>query len=132
MISIKTPFRFTGGRVSTTDLVTLAVEQKIINFLVTNKFERIMLPRFGGNALNMVMESQDPLLWADYKTTVLSELTDYVSGVTLKDLSIQFGGSLQTPDDDTTVQIIVKYQIPPLTAGTLVIPVDVDIVRNYL
>lgn len=113
MKSIKLPVTFKNGAlVSTTDLNQI-FKQKIIDVLVTSKQERVMLPEYGAGTYSLLYEMLDPMVFADFKTDALQELTQHVTGVDIVDLRMSSGESFRQDPDSTTLSITVLYRIPP-------------------
>ena len=127
MISLKMPFNYVKGSTSDTYDYFKIIEQKIINFMVTNYGERVMRPNYGGNAYNMLFEPVSDLVWADYRATVMSEIGQYISGVSIVDIQIVPEAMPYTGESWSSVQVNVRYRLPSSTA---VRTVDVTLTDN--
>lgn len=113
MKAIHLPFKFTNGAVSTTSSFDTIIKQKIIDVLAVSRGERAMRPDYGVGSYNMLYELIEPLVWSDFKTSAMDEISRNVSGVTIRDIAISTSTSFAAVDDATTVNISVLYQIPP-------------------
>ena len=113
MKSIKIPFSFEGGRVSSTTNRNTIEEQKIVNVLVTSNFERVFKPTYGAGALNLVYELNDPLVFFDFKTEAMFELRDNIS--TCKVIGMQMRDTGYIENEENVMMIDVVYEIPPGT-----------------
>lgn len=118
------PVKFVNGSVASTSTFDTIIKQRIIDVLVVSKGERVMRPDYGIGSYNMLYELIDPLIWADFRATALSELNKNVSGVTIKDIKITSGPSAFAVDDATTVNISVFYQIPPSQEASVTLTVS--------
>lgn len=127
MIALKMPFNYVSGSTSDTYDYFKIIEQKIINFMVTNYGERVMRPNYGGNSYNMLFESVSDLVWADYRTTVLSEIKNYISGVSIVDIKIKTDSMPEIEDAWASVQVTVQYKLP---SGNAVRTLDVTLTDN--
>ena len=113
MKSIKVPFNFSGGRVATTSSPTVAAEQKIINVLTTNKYERVMRHRYGANINQLLYEEIDELSIADFIIDAKQEAADSISRTSILDIKLTPTNSIASYDNsETTLGITVIYRIP--------------------
>lgn len=113
MKSIKVPFKFNGGRVDTTSLPTVAAEQKIINVLATNKYERVMKPRYGANIRELLYEEIDELSIADFVVDAKHQASDNISRVSILDIKLSPIDTVASyVNPETTLGITVFYRIP--------------------
>jgi hypothetical protein len=127
MIALKMPFNYVNGSTSDTYDYFKIIEQKIVNFMVTNYGERVMRPNYGGNAYNMLFEPVSDLIWADYRATVLSEIGRVVSGVQIVDIVIKPEAMPYMGDAWSSVQVNVQYRLPSSNA---VRTLDVTLTEN--
>ena len=113
MKSIKVPFNFSGGGVVTTVSPTVAAEQKIINVLTTNKYERVMRHRYGANINQLLYESIDDLSIADFVVDAKQEAADNISRTSILDIKLNSTNSIASyTNSETTLGITVVYRIP--------------------
>lgn len=113
MKSIKVPFNFSGGRVATTSSPTVAAEQKIINVLTTNKYERVMRHRYGANINQLLFDEIDDLSIADFVVDAKQETTDNISRTAVLDIKLTPTNTVASyTNSETTLGITVVYRIP--------------------
>ena len=113
MKSIKVPFNFSGGRVVTTESPTVAAEQKIINVLTTNKYERVMRHRYGANINQLLFDEIDELSIADFVVDAKQEAADNISRTSILDIKLTPTSSIASyGNSETTLGITVVYRIP--------------------
>ena len=117
--SLKIPFQVEGGKITTTTDVTAINEQKIVNVLVTNKFERSMLPDYGAAVQKLLFDSIDELTEVDFKTDAVTEVLARVSGVTVLDVRVQ-----QTEESEATITVYYRTPLSNVqsTSFNVVIP----------
>lgn len=127
MIALKMPFNYVKGSTSDTYDYFKIIEQKIINFVVTSYGERVMRPNYGGNAYSMLFEPVSDLIWADYQATVMSEIGQYLSGVSIVSIEIKPEAMPHMGDAWSSVQMNIHYRLPSSTA---VRTVDVTLTEN--
>jgi len=113
MKAIKIPFQFNGGKtVSTTSPSTIA-EQKIVNVLVTNEFERVMRHKYGVGIQQFLFEPMDDLFMVDFTTDAIADIKSNVSRVEVMDIKISPTDSVAAyGNTDTTLGITVVYRLP--------------------
>lgn len=111
MKSIVTPFSIVGGKVATTTDDNTIARQKIFDVLVTTPGERVMRPTYGAGVYRLLFEPNDELLFSDFKTDALMDISENVSGVTVRDLAIEDSGVNGFPDN-TTLLVTAFYQLP--------------------
>jgi phage baseplate assembly protein W len=114
MKSLVTPFRVDGGKIATTSDASVALEQKITDVLVTNAFERPMLPEYGANLRSILFEPIDELVAADFKNDAAQEIASRVSSIDVVDMAVY-----QDSDDVSVVHIVVQYSPPLAPVQTL-------------
>ena len=113
MKSIKMPFNFSGGRVGTTSSPTVAAEQKIINVLTTNQYERVMRHRYGANINRLLYESIDDLSIADFIVDAKQEASDNISRTDILNIKLTPPDTVASyGNNETTLGITVVYRIP--------------------
>lgn len=123
MKSIKLPLSFNNGGLSTTTDLHQIFKQKIIDVLVTTKRERVMIPEYGAGVYSLLYEMLDPMVFTDFKTDAIQELSRNVSGVNIVDIRISTADSLRADPENTTLDITVLYRVPPhqVTSTTLTV-----------
>jgi phage baseplate assembly protein W len=110
MKSIKVPFSFNHGRVSSTSDIPTISEQKITNVLVTTKTERVGIPDYGSGIIGLVHEINDPLVFSDFKFEAIMDLKQGVSSVGISDMQIRQG--IYSEDGENVMMIDVAYRLP--------------------
>lgn len=89
MSTFKTPFSITeSGRVAIEKDPNRAIEQQIVDALTTAPYERPMNPGYGANAMALLYEPVDDLLYSEYKTDALLVLSQRVPSATIVNLNI--------------------------------------------
>lgn len=114
MSSLKIPFTIQNGRVSKTDDLTAIVEQKIIDVLVTNTFERPMNPEYGVGVQSFLFDVIDELIEVDFKIDAIEEINSRVSGITVVDIRVS-----KTDDSEATITVYYKTNLSPIRSATL-------------
>lgn len=82
------------------------VKYNIINFLLTNKRERIFSPNFGASLRSKLFEqiSQDTL--ESIQQSLISEIEDYFTNIVITDFRV-----LASRDQDNAINIIFSYRL---------------------
>ena len=115
MRTITVPFSFSGGAVGTTNDPHQIARQEIINVVMTNQYERVMLPGYGASASKLLYETQDPFYVADFKEEAMSMLNSNLSNCQVMDMSLTRNSpdnSWHGPGDpEVTVHLTVKYKL---------------------
>ena len=88
MRTIAVPFSFSGGSLRTTNNPHAIARQEITDVLVTNNYERVMLPMYGANTSSLLFTQVDNLVEADFKEEALHMLNTNLSNCTVVHLSI--------------------------------------------
>lgn len=112
MKSFVTPFNVSGGRIAVTSDPARIMEQKVIDVLVTGKMERPTLPAYGAGVQQLLFDSIDELVEADFKTDAGLELARRITGLDVVDLRV-------TQDDFSTATITVVYRTTLSAVRTL-------------
>lgn len=113
MKSLKIPFNYTGGRTETTTSTTTIAEQKIIDVLTTDKYERVMRHRYGAGIRRLLFEQLDELYLADFITDARQESNDAISRVTILDIRVSPTDTIAAyGNPQTTLGITVIYRLP--------------------
>ncbi len=124
MKSISVPFRFnTNGVVSITEDTAIIAKQKIIDVLVTDKYERVNNPDYGLAINSLLFSPFDPLIFSDYKIDAISDLNNFVSNAQILDIEFTSPDSMNNYSESTlTVRVI--YRTNDGTLATLVANVN--------
>lgn len=109
MKSIKIPFNYSGGKTDVTTSVSTIAEQKIVDVLITNKFERVMRHRYGSGIGRLLFEPIDELSLADFVTDARQDAADAISRVHIMDIRV-------SPPD-----VVASYGNPQSTLGVTVV-----------
>lgn len=115
MTTIKTPFSINeNGKVSFVTDRDSEAKQRVTDVLVTGKGERVMKPTYGANALDLLFEPVDDLLFAEFRMDAINELARSLSGVAVDDIIIKPANPYEMDDYATTLSIAVRYRVGPL------------------
>ena len=118
MKSIRIPFSFEEGSVSSTNNVDTIVSQEIVNYFMTIDGERVMNSSYGGGLPRLSFEINDPLVLADYKLDVVTEANLNLSFGKVLDLVV-----VDTADntfyEDNVATVLVRYAVAPRTISTV-------------
>ena len=119
MTTIAVPFKIKeNGKIGEITDQKKAAEQRIIDVLVTTKGERVMRPAYGGNAMELLFEPVDDLLYGEFRVDALNELSRFTSGVNIEDLIVSPADSFSSDDYETTLNIGVRYSVGPFDRQT--------------
>lgn len=113
MASIRIPFQFNSGRVLSTNDPAIVAEQKIIDVLVTNRYERVMNHSYGAGINQLLFEPIDSMSISDFSIDAQQEMVNNISRVSILNLSIEdlsYGSPATNPD--TTLGVSVSYSLP--------------------
>lgn len=113
MRSIKIPFSYSGGKTVSTTSLSVVAEQKIIDLLVTAKYERLMRHRYGAGIRSLLFEPIDDLALADFLTDARQDAKEFISRADILDIRIIPQNQViayTTPE--TTVGVNVIYKLP--------------------
>ena len=80
------------------------IKANMVNYLLTNKGERIFKPQFGANLRNLLFENILDITIEDLQSTIQNELSIYFPNVEVKE--IQFNNQ---PDDNTVNFTLSNY-----------------------
>jgi phage baseplate assembly protein W len=81
------------------------IKSNIINYILTDRGERIFNPTFGSNIRASIFENITPNLLKNLETTLNNDLTAYFSTVNFADVKI-------TPNyDENIISIEIKYSL---------------------
>ena len=81
------------------------IKANMVNYLLTNKGERVFKPRFGADLRNLLFENILDITTEDLKNTIQNELSVYFPNVEVKE--IQFNNQ----PNDNTINFTITYQI---------------------
>lgn len=118
MRSIKIPFNFEEGSVSSTTNVDTIVKQEIVNYFMTVDGERVMNSSYGGGLPRLSFEINDPLVLADYKLDVITEANLNLSFGKVLDLLV-VDSTNNTFYEDNVATVLVRYAVAPRTISTV-------------
>lgn len=118
-VAISAPFRLQGGSIAHTHLLSDQVENKILNVLVTNKYERPMLAQYGAGVQQLLFDSVEDLELSDWKIDAAAAISKAVSGVQIIDITVQV-------TDDTEATITVYYRTPLASARALTFTLPIN------
>lgn len=108
MPSIRVPFSIAAsGKVESTTTNEKIIEQQIIDVLSTSEFERVMRPLYGANAVSLLFEPLDELIFSEFKVDALEKLNRNVSGAAVVDMDVE---PLEIAGD-TVLSITAKYSM---------------------
>jgi phage baseplate assembly protein W len=116
MASIRIPFNFDGGKLQTTSDPSTIANQKIIDVLLTQKFERVMRHNYGAGAQTLLfdnLEESDSLVFSDFKVDAIQDINENVSRVQVVDMYMSNTVTSRVfGSDETTYNINVVYRLP--------------------
>jgi len=115
MPSIQTPFRInSSGSVAAVSTPERIIEQKIIDVLTTNRFERVMRPEYGAGAYQLLFEPVDELIYGEFRTDALDEVNRNVSSAAISDIIVAPATQPYFNDEPaSTIEITVRYLLRP-------------------
>lgn len=90
---------------STTTTTKAQTKSNLINYVLTNKGERLFDPNFGGDIRRAIFEANDNLEFDDIATRLETEILQYVPNIILQSIIIK-----REPDQNL-VNIIINYQL---------------------
>lgn len=113
MKAIKIPFQFSGGKTATTSSMAVATEQKIVNVLVTQKYERVMRHKYGFGIQSLLFDVIDEIALTDHVVEAKADIQAAVSDVTILDVKLAPTNSIAAfGSPETTIGITVVYKLP--------------------
>jgi len=113
MKAIKIPFQFSGGKTATTSSMSVATEQKIVNVLVTQKYERVMRHKYGFGIQTLLFDVIDEIELTDHVVDAKSDIQAAVSDVSILDVKLAPTNSIAAfGSPETTLGITVVYKLP--------------------
>jgi hypothetical protein len=118
MKSIRIPFSFEEGSVSSTNNIDTIVSQEIVNYFMTIDGERVMNSSYGGGLPRLSFEINDPLVLADYKLDVITEANLNLSVGRVLDLLV-VDNTNNTFYEDNVATVLVRYAVAPRTISTV-------------
>ena len=81
------------------------IKSNLINYVLTNKGERIQNPNFGGDIRRAIFEANDDKTFDNITARLETEILQYVPNIILQSIIIK-----RDPDNNL-VNIIINYQI---------------------
>ena len=113
MKSVRVPFNFVGGKTAVTSSPTTIAEQKIIDVLTTNKYERVMRHRYGSGIRRLLFDSPDELSLADFIIDARQDTSEAISRVSILDIRISPPDTVASYGrPETTLGVTVIYRLP--------------------
>jgi len=113
MKAIKIPFQFSGGKTATTSSMSVATEQKIVNVLVTQKYERVMRHKYGFGIQTLLFDVIDEIELTDHVVDAKSDIQAAVSDVSILDVKLAPTNSIAAfGSPETTLGRTVVYKLP--------------------
>ena len=115
MRTITVPFSFSGGAVGTTNDPHQIARQEIINVVMTNQYERVMLPGYGASSSRLLFGTQDPLVMTDFEEEALSMLNTNLSNCQVMSLTLTHtspdGSSFGPEDPEVAMYLNARYKL---------------------
>jgi phage baseplate assembly protein W len=113
--TIAVPFTFTGGAIQTTDDPHITARQEILDVIMTNTYERVMMPHYGASTQRLLFQTLDSLVVADYREETLDMLNRNLSNSRAMSLTV----TNRTPDGswsgpggvEATLYVNVEYRL---------------------
>lgn len=113
MKSIKIPFNYSGGKTETTTSPNTVAQQKIIDVLTTDKFERVMRHRYGSGIRRLLFEPIDDLSLADFIIDARQDAAESISRVSILDIRVSQPDTVASyGKPETTLGVTVVYRLP--------------------
>jgi phage baseplate assembly protein W len=81
------------------------IKSNLINYVLTNKGERLYDPNFGGDIRRAIFEANDDLTFDAIASRLETEILQYVPNIILQSIIIK-----RAPDENL-VNIIINYQL---------------------
>ena len=113
--AISVPFTFSGGSIQTTDDPHKIARQEILDVIMTNTYERVMMPHYGAATRRLLFQTLDSLMVADYKEETMDMLNRSLSNSRAMALTVTDrppDGSWSGPgSDEATLYVNVQYRL---------------------
>jgi phage baseplate assembly protein W len=90
---------------STTTTTKAQIKSNLINYVLTNKGERLFDPNFGGDVRRAIFDANDDSTFDIIATRLETEILQYVPNIILQSIIIK-----RAPDENL-VNIIINYQL---------------------
>ena len=116
---LKVPFNVNGGSVSSVRELDTIVEQKIINVLVTGKFERPMDPEYGAGVQSLLFDTIDELVQADFDIDARDELASNITGLRVLDIRVR-----QSADSEAEITVYYSTPLSPAKRTVFTVPIS--------
>lgn len=123
MKSIRIPFSFEEGSVSSTTNVDTIVSQEIVNYFMTITGERVMSQQYGGNLPKLSFEINDHLILADYKLDAISDVNSNLSFGKVLDV-VALDTQNTTFYEENVATVLIRYAVAPRTISTVKLTVS--------
>lgn len=83
------------------------IQANLINYLLTNRGERVFNPNFGGDLRTLLFENVENSTIEDLKQIIQEEITMYFPSVDIKDIEFQ------NKPDMNEINFILSYEVLP-------------------
>lgn len=83
------------------------IQANLINYLLTNRGERVFNPNFGGDLRTLLFENVENSTVEDLKQIIQEEITMYFPSVDIKDIEFQ------NKPDMNEINFILSYEVLP-------------------
>lgn len=81
------------------------IKANLVNYLLTNKGERVFNPNFGADLRALLFENIDDASLDDLTTTIQTAISNYFPQITVKELKFE------NQVDENTINFILTYEI---------------------
>ena len=99
-------FPLNGGAVFVPTYFTRdQIKANLVNYLLTNKGERVFRPRFGADLRNLLFENILDITTEDLKSTIQNDINVFFPNVEVKEIKFN------NEPDNNTVNFTLTYQI---------------------
>lgn len=129
MTTISVPFTFSNGSLVSTDDPDKIARQEILDVLMTDKYERVMIPNYGAATRRLLFEHSDSLAIADYKETAQDGLNRHLTNSKVVGLSVTtaprgararaMAGENHDPDSTLYVNALYRLNSDPTITSTV-------------
>ncbi len=119
MSTISVPFTFSHGSLAHTDDPDTIARQEILDIIMTDKYERVMIPNYGAATRRLLFEHSDSLAIADYKETAQDGLNRHLTNCQVVGLSVTTAPTSEraralageSHDADATLYVNALYRL---------------------
>lgn len=125
MAILKFPLQVSeSGGLSVLTKTEKIVAQKIVDYLVTNIFERPMSPSYGANTYKLLFDNYDSLEFDEYKNEAIAGLRRNVSGAQILDLKlVEVKNEAVSQYAENTILVEVTFSLPGFGTRTAVVEI---------